>query len=78
MRNGPATITAVDAIGTTLNLYVTLSQNLASAQWSALEQSMRTSLCRGNSASMIAQGATVTYHILDAAEEQRTFSITSC
>jgi hypothetical protein len=78
IRNGPATITAVDAIGTTLHLYITISRDLGAAQWSAMERSMRANICQGSSADMVRQGASVTYHMLDSAEEQRTVTVSSC
>jgi hypothetical protein len=78
VRNGPATITAVEAVGTVLNLYITIDRDLAAGQWAAMERSMRANICQGSSADMVRKGASVTYHMLDSAEEQRTVTVTSC
>ena len=78
IRNGPATITAVEAIGTVLHLYITVDRDMAAGQWAAMERSMRANICQGSSADMVRKGASVTYHMLDSAQEQRTVTVTSC
>jgi hypothetical protein len=78
LRNGPATIPAVEATGTILNLYMTIAADLSGAQWSQLESSLRASTCRGSFARPIAAGASVSYQMLDAGEEQRSFTVSSC
>ena len=77
-RSGPSTITAVEVIGTTLNMYQTLDMDVSAAQWPQLEASIRQSTCAGSFGRLIPMGASVNYQLLDAGEEQRTITVSSC
>lgn len=78
LRSGPTTITAIEAIGKTVNFYVTISQDLSPTDWAELEQVMRSQACSGPLGPLIRSGATISFQMLDSGEEQRALSVSSC
>jgi hypothetical protein len=78
IRNGPTTITAVDATGTTLNLWVQIAGDLNAGQWSQLDQVLRTQTCGSPMGSLIRQGASIGYQMIDSGQEQRSLMVSSC
>jgi len=78
IRSGPATVTAVEAVGTQLVTYMTVAVDLQPAQWSELDRGLRQNACKGSSLNLINSGASANYQLQDSASEQRTIIISSC
>lgn len=78
IRSGPTTVTAIEAIGTRVNMFVTIAENLGPNDWVELEQVLRSSTCSGPYGNLIRMGASISYEMLDSAEEQRSLAVTSC
>jgi len=78
IRSGPATVTAVEAVGTQLITYMSVAANLGPAQWSEIERGLRKNACQGSSLNLINSGASANYQLQDSAGEQRTIIISSC
>lgn len=76
--NGPTTITALSASGTTLIMEADVDLELSPTDWTAFETGMRSSMCRGNFTAAIQAGASAQIEVTDAGGESRTFLVNSC
>lgn len=77
LRSGPTTITDVQALGSTLTMYVTLDRPVGGA-WSQLDSALRRNICSGNFAGLIRQGATAVIQMQDSAGAQHSLRVSSC
>lgn len=77
-RNGPATITAVRAAGTVVQMDMEIDQPLVPADWEALQPEFQTSLCAGRFRDAIAMGASAEILVRDTTGATRTYRVTRC
>ena len=78
IRSGITTITAIDTSGTTLSMWAQIAGDMSATQWAQIEQGMRAQTCAGSFRALTAAGASVTYHLIDSGQEQRSVTVSSC
>jgi hypothetical protein len=78
IRNGPATITAVSAVGTVLTMEMEINQPVSPAEWDQLQGSFQQNICAGQFRNAISMGASAQVEVTDSVGSSRTYNISSC
>lgn len=77
LRSGPATITNVEANGSTLVMTMEISVN-ANGNWAGLEPSLRSNICGGPFARVVSMGGAVQVDVSDSTGDEHSVTVSDC